>query len=311
MIDRLNADQKSKASLLRYFDATWSPAIDETRLVYHQLFAAGTAWRAKLDALAEPARADKPSQAPPKNRYLGNRALQEKIAQARRNMQMAVSAFSAASSTGSGTSAKEVALWDKVAKSTERFEAADAERAAIEAEYMKECAAWERKVADYKPVEEFDRELQTARSQLIGLIEAFNRVAPYDEVVTGREQFLNAYSSFVPTHHFFLSDVQGGTYVYVYEQNQIDVHLHCKTYNNEKVSLITFKKWGSNAGYSAARGDTYLGGKKGLTETPSHLAGVDATFVGLIAHLRAKYPPVDTRAPQRVEPKLPRQRGAL
>ncbi len=306
MIDRLSSDQKSRATLLMYFDANWAPAIAGTRLVYDTLNARGVAWRHKLDSLVEPPRADRPAKKPPVNRYLGNTALQGQIAQARRNMDTAVENFSDLA-TREGNTDADVKLWNKVAAATDKYEAADAQRQAIEDEFAKEYGAWEKRCRDYEPVAAYDTALQIARTQLIAMIEQFNARADFDEIVDSREQFLNHYASFVPTHHFYLSNVQGGTYVYVYEQNRIDVHLHCTTFDGP-VTLITFKKWGSSAAYSATRGDSYLGGKKGLTERPSHLSGIDQTYVGLIKHLRTTYPPVNQRTPQNVAPKLPRQR---
>ncbi|CAN5242277.1 hypothetical protein BH11PSE9_BH11PSE9_38840 [soil metagenome] len=307
-IAALTAQQTTRDTLIQYYDGVLAPALQNARLAFAAVDAPARAWKADIDALVAPARVEKAGLPPkPKNLNVGNTALMAQQKQLRLNRDGALREMEAFG--GRGDSDEAVALWKRVARAEEKFQACDGQVQTNDANYARDLSAWEAGQKSLEPEVAYKQSLATLRGRLVGLIATFNGAVDYDEPITSREEYLNGYGSYVPSHHFFRANVADGTYFYVFEQNQIDVHLHCSTYNGA-VELITFKGWGSNENYALRAADTYLGGKRGLTLHSPHLAAgvVDSRFTGLLNHLRKTYPPVDTATPQKVAPPLPRSR---
>ena len=304
----LNDRQASRATMIQYWTGVFDPALARTRLLHAALAPASTKWKADIDALVEPEPVDRKTlPRKPVNANDTNPSLQaqlNKLQRQRNRLLEEIEGFE-----GRGDSPEAGDLWQRFGDVSQRFDACSATVQTHHDNYARELAAFEKGQASLQPGKAYDASLATLRAQLVALVARFNRDVDYDDPVTSREQYIYHPTSYVPTHHFYRSSVAGGTYFYVFEQNQFDVHLHCNPFDGE-VSLITFKKWGSNAPFGAGRADTYLGDKRGLTLHSPHLrAGLqDERFVGLVKHLRTNYPPQNSATPQRVPPPLPRSR---
>lgn len=108
-------------------------------------------------------------------------------------------------------------------------------------------AAYQRRIAPYKD------EFVTLRGQLRGFVTTFNSRFPFDEPYDrGLDtdwsfQFSQRYEQYVPTQHRWFPEVSSGTYIYDYQRNLMQVHLH---YNaaRDKVTAVRFKLYGEEQG---------------------------------------------------------------
>jgi hypothetical protein len=149
--------------------------------------------------------------------------------------------------------------------------------------------------------------LAQVRNTLDSLIANFNAGEWRDLPIAEPSTFRKGYQELVPTHRFWKS-AGGGIYFYVYECNQLDVHVHCSPFNGPP-QAVTLKKWSENSTRRQFTHDEKLAdyNRKISVDNAQENAWIFQAFQNFIVKKWAR-DNVTTPDTGRIDPPLPRHR---
>ncbi|MCB1895075.1 MAG: hypothetical protein H6945_18940 [Zoogloeaceae bacterium] len=258
-------NHRTKAQLVNYVADHLQPGLDNHRLLKHRLQAGLDDWLRHAQRIDDepPAKLTEPV----KDHFV-DPAFRNQHEQLAKRYFERLDKFSRAEpgSKGQGKAARQVrTAATALEQSTQAYDLKlrryeDAyERYQLEQEHPSE---YDKRIAPYQ------KEIQRLRSDLARMVNTYNDDRCFDEIYDGddyRTDFRQQYQRYVPTQHAWFADVQGGTYIYDYQHNQLQLHLHFDSAQN-KVTAVRIKRYGDQHGVKA-----------------------DKNW-GMVEHVRQKYP---------------------